>query len=217
MLWAHRGLWVRDQRKLGSLHTPTEINDKDLSSGMYCHTAYWFSNLSLIFFELFFVLIGDLLDSKKISTNRRFRFRSSLVAELVEKTKIRSINGSFRNPFMNKIYQFLLKTFAGQLKWSNFLKNIKNQLRCYGNHHSCYGRRRTFGPVTTKIYESFLSKNVYRTEIDKVEPKLWGLTCISLILGHPVLSFGRWGWKPTSTYILCACKVFGWIYILFIR
>ena len=30
---------VSDQRKLGSLGTPTERNDKDLSSGMYCHTA----------------------------------------------------------------------------------------------------------------------------------------------------------------------------------
>ena len=63
---------MRDQRKLGSLGTPTERNDKDLSSGMYRHTTNWFSNLSLLFFELFFVLIGDLLDSKKISTNRRF-------------------------------------------------------------------------------------------------------------------------------------------------
>ena len=95
---------MRDQRKLGYLGTPTERNDKDLSSGMYCHTANWFSNLSLIFFELFFVLISDLLDSKKISTNRRFRSRSSLVAELVEKPKIRSTDGSFIKPFMNRIY-----------------------------------------------------------------------------------------------------------------
>ena len=95
---------MRDQRKLGSLGTPTERNDKNLSLGMYYHTANWFSNLSLIFFELFFVLIGDLLDSKKTSTNRRFRSRSILVAELVEKPKIRSTNGSFRNPFINRIY-----------------------------------------------------------------------------------------------------------------
>ena len=40
--------------------------------------------------------------------------------------------------------------------------------------------------LTTKIYDSFLSKNVYRTEIDRVEPKLWGFTCVTLILGHPV-------------------------------
>ena len=107
---------MRDQRKVESVGTHTERNDKDLSSGMYCHTANWFSNLSLIFFDLFFVLIGDLLDSKKISTNRRFRSRSSLVAELVEKPKIRSTNDSVRNPFMNKIYEFLLKTFADQPK-----------------------------------------------------------------------------------------------------
>ena len=64
---------------------------------MYWHTTVWFSNLSLLFFELFFVLIGDLLDSKKISTNRRFWSRSSMVAELVEKAKIKSTNGSLRN------------------------------------------------------------------------------------------------------------------------
>ena len=64
---------MKDQTKLGSLGTPTERDDKDLSSEMYCHTANWFSNLSLLIFKLFFfVLIGDLLDSKKISTNRRF-------------------------------------------------------------------------------------------------------------------------------------------------
>ena len=153
---------------------------------MYWHTTNWFSNLSLLFFELFFVLIGDLLNSKKLSTNWRFWSRSSMVAELVEKPKIRSTNGSFRNPFMNKMYQFLLKTFAAQPKWSNSLKNIKNQLRCYGNHHSCYGLRRTLRPVTTKIYDSFLSKNFYRTEINKFEPKLLGLTRVTLILGHPV-------------------------------
>ena len=39
-----------------------------------------------------------------------------MIAELVEKPKIRSTNGSFRNPFMNKIYQFFLKTFADQPK-----------------------------------------------------------------------------------------------------
>ena len=153
---------------------------------MYCHTANWFSNLSLIFFEFFFVLIGDLLNSKKISTNQRFRSRLSLVAELVEKPKIRWTNDLFRNLFMNRIYQFLLKAFANQPKWSSSLKNIKNQLRCHGNHHSCYGLRRTLGPVTTKIYDSFVSKNAYRTEIDKVEPKLWRFTCASLILGNPV-------------------------------
>ena len=27
---------------------------------------------------------------------------------------------------------------------------------------------------------------IYRTEIDKVEPKLWGFTCVTIILGHPV-------------------------------
>ena len=37
-----------------------------------------------------------------------------------------------------------------------------------------------------KIDDSFLSKNFYRTEIDKVEPKLWRFTCVSLILGLPV-------------------------------
>ena len=93
-----------------------------------------------------------------------------MVAELVEKAKIRSTNGSLRNPFMNKIYQFLLKTFGDQPKLLNSLKKTKNQLRCYGNHHSCYGFRRTFGSVTTKTYDSFLSKKVYKTEIDKVEP-----------------------------------------------
>ena len=67
-----------------------------------------------------------------------------------------------------------------------FFKNTKNQLRCYGNHHSCYGLRRIFELVTTKIYDSFLSKNVYKTEIDKVEPKLWRFTFGTLILGHPV-------------------------------
>ena len=109
-----------------------------------------------------------------------------MVAELVEKAKIRSTNGSLRNPFMNKIYQFILKTFGNQPKWSNSLINTKNQLRCYGNHHSCYGLRRTFGSVTTKIYDSCLSKNVYKTEIDKVEEKLWRFTLGKLILGHPV-------------------------------
>ena len=54
-------------------------------------------------------------------------------------------------------------------------QNDQNQLRCYRNDHSCYGLRRTLGSVTTKIYDSFLLKNVYRTEIDEVEPKLWGL------------------------------------------
>ena len=157
---------------------------------MYWHRTNWFSNLSLLFFELFFVLIGDLLDSRKISTNQRFWSRSSMVAELAEKAKIRSTNVSFRNPFMNKIYQFLLKTFGDQPKWSNSLKNIKNQLRCYGNHHSCYGLRRTFGSVTTKIYDSYLSKNVYKAEIEWVEPKLWRSTLGTLILGHPV-SFSR--------------------------
>ena len=53
---------------------------------------------------------------------------------------------------------------------------------------SCYGLPvgRTFGLVTTKIYDSFLSKNVYKSEIDKVEPKLWRFTFGTLILGHPV-------------------------------
>ena len=37
-----------------------------------------------------------------------------------------------------------------------------------------------------KFMTLFLSENVYRTEIDKVEPKLWRFTCVSLILGHPV-------------------------------
>ena len=37
-----------------------------------------------------------------------------------------------------------------------------------------------------KFMTLFISKNVYRTEIDKVEPKLWKFTCVSLILGHPV-------------------------------
>ena len=69
---------------------------------------------------------------------------------------------------------------------NKFLKNTKNQLRCYGDHHSCYGLRRTFGSVTTKIYESYLSKNVYKTEIDEVQPKLWRFTLGTLILGHPV-------------------------------
>ena len=86
---------------------------------------------------------------------------------------------------MNKMYQFLLKTFADQPKWSNSLKD-KNQLHCYGNHHSCYGLWRTLGPVTTKIYDSFLSKNICRTEIGKVKPKTLGLTCVTLILVHPV-------------------------------
>ena len=40
----------------------------------------------------------------------------------------------------------------------------------------------------TKIYDSFLSKNVYKTEIDKVELKLWRFTLGTLILGHPVYS-----------------------------
>ena len=57
-----------------------------------------------------------------------------------------------------------------------FFNKHQNQLRCYGNHHSCYGLRRTFGSVTTKIYDSCLSKNVYKTEIDKVEEKLWRFT-----------------------------------------
>ena len=35
-------------------------------------------------------------------------------------------------------------------------------------------------------FMTLLSKNVYRTEIDGVEPKLWRFTCVSLILGHPV-------------------------------
>ena len=35
-------------------------------------------------------------------------------------------------------------------------------------------------------FMTFLSKNVYRTEMDKVEQKLWGFTCVSIILGHPV-------------------------------
>ena len=162
---------------------------------MYWHTTNWFSNLSLLFFELFFVLIGDLLDSKKISTNRRFWSRSSMVAELVEKAKIRSTIGSLRNPVMNKIYQFLLKPFRDQPKWSNSLKNTKSQLRCYGNHHSCYGLRRTFGLVTTKIYDSFLSKNVYKIEIDKVEPKLWRFILGTLNLGHPVCIVGTHNYK----------------------
>ena len=87
---------------------------------------------------------------------------------------------------MNKIYQFLLKTFGDQPKWSISLKNTKNQLFCYGNHHSCYGIRRTFGSVTTKILTLFLSKNVYKAEIDKVKPKLWRFTFGTLILGHSV-------------------------------
>ena len=41
-----------------------------------------------------------------------------MVAESVEKAKIRSTNGSLRNPVMNKIYQFLLKTFGDQPKTS---------------------------------------------------------------------------------------------------
>ena len=45
---------------------------------------------------------------------------------------------------------------------------------------------KTIPPDTNKIYNFSLSKNVYITEIDKVEPKLWGFTCVSLILGHPV-------------------------------
>ena len=42
-------------------------------------------------------------------------------------------------------------------------------------------------PVTNKIYDSLLSKSVYRTEIDRIEPKLWRFTCVSLILAHPVV------------------------------
>ena len=36
-------------------------------------------------------------------------------------------------------------------------------------------------------FMTLLSKNVHRTEIDKVEPKLWRFTLGTLILGHPVL------------------------------
>ena len=68
----------------------------------------------------------------------------------------------------------------------NFIKKIKNKLRFHGNCHSCYGLRRTLGTVTINIYDSFLSKNVYRTEVDKVEPKLLGFTYVTLILGRPV-------------------------------
>ena len=35
-----------------------------------------------------------------------------------------------------------------------------------------------------KFMTIFLSKNVYKTEIDKVEPKLWRFTLGTLILGH---------------------------------
>ena len=45
---------------------------------------------------------------------------------------------------------------------------------------------KTLGPVANKIYDSCLSKNVYKTEIDKAEPKLWRFTLGTLILGHPV-------------------------------
>ena len=38
-----------------------------------------------------------------------------------------------------------------------------------------------------KFMTLFLSKNVYKAEIDKVEPKLWRFTLGTLILGHPVL------------------------------
>ena len=43
-----------------------------------------------------------------------------------------------------------------------------------------------FGWSPNKIYDYFLLKNVHRTEIDKVEPKLWKFTFRTLILGHPV-------------------------------
>ena len=45
---------------------------------------------------------------------------------------------------------------------------------------------KNLGPITNKIYDSFLSKSIHRTEIDKVEPKLWRFTLGTLILGHPV-------------------------------
>ena len=44
----------------------------------------------------------------------------------------------------------------------------------------------------------FLSKNVYRTEIDSVEPKLWGFTCVTLILGHPVQFVDRKTIQPVT-------------------
>ena len=65
-------------------------------------------------------------------------------------------------------------------------ENIKNQLCCYGNHPGCYGLGKTLGPVTNKMSDSCISKNVYKTEIDKVESKLWRFTLGTLILGHPV-------------------------------
>ena len=37
-----------------------------------------------------------------------------------------------------------------------------------------------------KFMSFFLSKNVYKTEIDIVESKLWRFTLGTLILGHPV-------------------------------
>ena len=41
--------------------------------------------------------------------------------------------------------------------------------------------------ITACEYKYKLILTMYRTEIDKVEPKLWWFTCVSLILGHLVL------------------------------
>ena len=37
-----------------------------------------------------------------------------------------------------------------------------------------------------KVMTLICRKNVYKTEIDKVEPKLWRYTFGTLFLGHPV-------------------------------
>ena len=89
--------------------------------------------------------------------------------------------------------------------------NIGNQLCCYGNHPGCYGLGKTLEPVTSKIYDSFLSKNVHRTEIDKVEPKLWRFTLGTLILGHPV---GSSMCKHVCGLIIVAkhfCEWYSWL------
>ena len=65
----------------------------------------------------------------------------------------------------------------------NFILSCFNPVT--GNHHSCYGLKRTFRLVKPK-FMTLLSKNVYKTEIDKLEPKLWRFTLGTLILGHPV-------------------------------
>ena len=82
---------------------------------MYCHTTNfnWFSNLSLLFFEPSLRFDWRFIGFKENINQSMFliyKYRSSMTAELIEKLKIRPINGSTSYIKVINSYWKLLQT-----------------------------------------------------------------------------------------------------------